>query len=123
MKYPFKSLRASIPAWIALACLAIYPAAQADTRPEKKMLVASVRVMYADLDLTQPVDAQVLLGRIKKAAFLACGGNPRRHMSYAMMPDRVEAVFRECREDAVARAIATIHTPALAQAHLAMPAI
>lgn len=122
MKCSLEFTRASIPAWAALVCLAI-PAAQADTRPEKKMLVASVRVTYADLDLTQREDAQTLLGRIQDAAYRACGGDPRRHMNYDVMPTRVQAVFKECREDAVARAIAEIHTPALSQAHVAMPAI
>lgn len=115
----FECIRASIPAWAALAALAILPAAQADTRPVPKKLVTTVRVPYADLDLTQREDAQALLGRIKKAAFRACGGDPRRHPNYDMMPGRVEAAYRACREEAVARAIATFTAPALAQAQAA----
>lgn len=120
MKCAFDSLRASIPAWITLACLATLPA-QADMRPEKKKLVASVPVTYADLDLNQPADAQRLLGRIKDAAYRACGGDPRQHANYyLMMPGRVESAYRECREDAVARAVAMIPTPALVQAQAVM---
>jgi UrcA family protein len=114
-------LPASIPLWIALASLASFPAAQADTRPEKKRLVASVPVTYADLDLNRPADARVLLQRIKQAAYRACGGDPRRHTSYTIIPRRVEMAFRECREDAVAHAITTIHTPALSQANVTIP--
>jgi UrcA family protein len=121
MKYAFEFMRAAIPAGALLACLAIHPSAQAETRPEKKELVTRVRVTYADLDLTRQLDAQVVLGRIQAAAFRACGGNPRRHIRYDVMPGRVEAVFKECREEAVARAIREIHAPALSQAHLATP--
>ena len=103
-------IRASIPAWLALGFIAVQPAAQAGSRPEKKELVTSVRVTYADLDLTRPADAGILVGRIKKAAHRACGGEPWRHTNYYMMPGRVERVFRECREDAVARAMATIES-------------
>ena len=103
-------LRASITACAALACLAMLPTAQADTRPDKKKMVASLRVNYADLDLARPMDAQVLFARIKQAAFRACGGDPREHRNYDMMPNRVEAAFQECREDAVVRAVATLPT-------------
>ena len=121
MKCSFESLRAL--AWAAFICLAIQPAAHAETRPEKKQLVATVRVSYADLDLTRQEDAEILLGRIKKAAFRACGGKPQQHINFNVMPDRVTAVFKECREDAVARAIGAIQTPALLQAYVATPAL
>jgi len=121
MKCAFEFMRAALPAGALLTCLAVHPVAQAEARPEKKELVTSVRVAYADLDLTRQLDAQLLLSRIQAAAFRACGGNPRRHPRYDVMPGRVEAVFKECREEAVARAIGEMHTPALSQAQLATP--
>jgi UrcA family protein len=112
MKCTSKLIRASIPVGIALACFTIQPAAQADSRSEKK-LVASERVVYADLDLTRASDAQVLLGRIKDAAYRVCGGDPRGHVGYDLMPGRVEFAFRVCRDEAVTRAVATIDMPQL----------
>lgn len=112
MKCNSQLIRASIPVGIALACFAIQPAAQADSRAEKK-LVGSERVVYTDLDLTRASDAQVLLGRIKDAAYRVCGGDPRGHVGYDLMPGRVESAFKECREEAVTRAVASIDMPQL----------
>jgi UrcA family protein len=108
-----KLVRASIPVAIALACFAIQPAAQAESRPPMKNLVASESVVYTDLDLDQAEDADILLGRIKEAAFRVCGGDPRGHVGYDLMPSRVERAFRECREEAVERAIAAVDMPQL----------
>lgn len=113
MKSTFHSLRAAIPVGIALACLAIQPAAQADSRPEMKYLVRAVRVSFGDLDLNRASDAEILMGRLKKAAFRACGGDPRGHVGYDMMPGRVESAFRDCRGAAVERAVAIIDMPQL----------
>jgi len=113
MKRTFELVRASIPAAIALACFAIQPAAQAESRTAKKNLVSSERVVYADLDLSQADDAEVLLGRIKEAAYRVCGGDPRSHVGYDLMPSRIEWAFRECRDEAVTRAIARIDMPQL----------
>jgi UrcA family protein len=117
MKHFPESLRLTSPAWAALLCLAIIPAAQATLPAKDKKLVGTVRVAYADLDLTRRADVQTLIGRIENAAYRACGGDPRRHSSYAMTPSHTAAVFKECREDAIARAIGAIDAPALSQAH------
>ena len=117
MKHFPESLRLTSPAWAALLCLAIIPAAQATLPAKDKKLVGTVRVAYADLDLTRRADVQALIGRIENAAYRACGGDPRRHSSYAMTPSHTAAVFKECREDAIARAIGAIDAPTLSQAH------
>ena len=118
MKRIVESMRVTSPAWAALLFLAINSVAQArQTSPEKR-LVGSVRVAYADLDLSQDADVRLLLGRIEKAAYRACGGNPRRHPSYSLMPNHTEAVFKNCREDAIARAVGVIDAPILSQARL-----
>lgn len=110
MKCTSRFVRASLPTCLALAFVVIHPAAQAESRQEKKNLVGSVSVSYADLDLEQPADAEILVGRIKKAAYQVCGGEPWRHTNYYMMPGRVERAFKECRADAVARAIAAVES-------------
>jgi UrcA family protein len=107
MKRTVELIRASIPVGIALACLAIQPAAQAAS----VNMLPSERVTFADLDLDRAADAEVLIGRIKDAAFRVCGGDPRNHVAYDLMPARVELAYRECREGAVARAVATIDLP------------
>jgi UrcA family protein len=112
-----ESIRLTSPAWATLLCFAINPAAQATASAEKK-LVRTVRVAYADLDLTRQADVQRLLGRIENAAYRACGGDPRRHPSYRVIPRRTEVVFKECREAAIARAVGTIDAPVLSQARV-----
>ena len=118
MKHFPASIRLTSPVWAALLCLAIVPAAQATLPSAEKELVGTVRVTYADLDLTRRADVEILLGRIENAAYRACGGNPRRHSSYDMTPSYTAAVFKECREDAIARAIGVIDAPALSQARV-----
>jgi UrcA family protein len=117
MKRFFESIRLTSPAWATLLCFAINPAAQATASAERE-LVRAVRVSYADLDLTRQADVQLLLGRIENAAYRACGGDPRQHPSYSVIPRRTEAAFKECREDAIARAVATIDAPVLSQARV-----
>lgn len=102
----------------AFLFLALQPVSQAAVPPQAKQLVGKVRVSFADLDLSRQEDARILLDRIEKAAYLACGGNPRRHPGYGLMPNRTEEVFEECRQEAVARAIRDVDAPVLAQARL-----
>lgn len=118
MKRIIESLPVTSPAWAAVLFLAINPVAQAKLPSPEKQFVKSVRVTYTDLDLSQQADVQILLDRIEKAAYRACGGNPRRHPSYSVMPNHTEAVFKECREDAIARAVGVIDAPVLSQARL-----
>jgi len=108
MKCASQLISASLPVCLALAGIAAHSTAEAGVRQEEKRFVGSVRVSYTDLDIARPEDAEVLIDRIKDAAYRACGGDPRRHMSYTLLPVRVEAAFKECREDAVARAVAAV---------------
>jgi UrcA family protein len=80
---------------------------------EKMELVGRVHVAYRDLDLRKEADARVLLERLKRAAYDACGGNPRLYLSYRMVPERTVEVFKECREEAVAGAVAAVHSDTL----------
>jgi len=73
--------------------------------------IASINVPVSDLDLQDDADVQVLLGRLERAAVKACGGNPRFHPSYDLVPRYTIQVFRSCQHDAIARAVATIDAP------------
>jgi hypothetical protein len=44
-----------------------------------------------------------MLERLKRAAYHACGGNPRFYLTYEVMPRQTVEVFRECREEASPR--------------------
>jgi UrcA family protein len=118
MKRVFESIRVMGPAAAAVLLFAVNPAAHAWQPSSQTQLVRTERVTYADLDLSRQADAQILLGRIKKAAYRACGGDPRRHPSYTLLSRRVEMAYKDCREDAIARAIDSIDAPVLAQARL-----
>jgi len=54
-----------------------------------------------------------LLDRLKRAAYRACGGNPRYHYAYEVMPHHTIEVFRECREEALCAAVGEINSPTL----------
>jgi UrcA family protein len=105
MKLSVRSMKLINAVCAVLLCLGVGTAAQAGVQSERKERVASVRVAYADLDLTQEADMQILLDRIEKAAYRACGGNPRQHWTYDGMPALTTAAFKECREDAIARTL------------------
>jgi UrcA family protein len=80
---------------------------------EKAQFVGRAHVAYYDLDPQKEADARVLLGRLERAAYHACGGNPRVYLSYEIMPHRTVEIFEECQEDAIARAVASVHSVAL----------
>lgn len=81
--------------------------------------IHSVAVSYERSALTGEAAAHDLLDRLNDAAFKACGGDPRHHSFYRSTPDLVKAVFRECQNDAVARAVAEVGSPQLARLHAA----
>jgi UrcA family protein len=81
--------------------------------------LASIKVRVADLDLRNDAHVQMLLGRLEQAAVKACGGNPKSHRSYELMPHYTTKVFRDCQHDAIARAVATIDAPKLSAAFAA----
>jgi UrcA family protein len=87
------------------------PVARAEA--DKLTHIGSVRVDYSDLDIQKEADARELLERLNRAAFKACGGEPRWHPQYDFIPRRVTRVFRECREAAVAQAVSEVDARAL----------
>jgi len=111
---------------IALFCLMPLSLAASspplDDEPDKVDIIGSISVPYHDLDLRIEAEARKLLTRLERAAVRACGGNPMWHSLYQVAPDYTVAVFKECRRDAVARAVARIDAPTLTQAFAAASA-
>ncbi len=99
----------------ALWSLALAPIAHGAPSAEKTELVGRVPVSFADLDLQQEADARILLGRLEKAARKACGGSPRFYRDYDAMHRHIAKVFHECQENAIARAVADLHAPAVSR--------
>ena len=85
-----------------------------EAKPE---LVGQVRVELTGLDLQNPADARTLLVRIEKAAYRACGGNPKLTWTYDLLPERTVEVYEQCREGAIKRAIDQIGAAQLAQVY------
>ncbi|HEY0647757.1 UrcA family protein [Phenylobacterium sp.] len=99
---------------LILLAAAVTSHAQAAT---ERHLIASVRVPLAALGVSAEPDAAQALGRIRGAAYLACGGDARRHPAFEEMPRHTVEVFRECREDALLGAVYGARAPALDSAH------
>jgi UrcA family protein len=70
----------------------------------------SVVVHYADLDLATPQGAQALYRRIAAAAWRVCPNTDQRDLAAV-------AQNRNCREEAIARAVHDVGTPLLASAY------
>jgi UrcA family protein len=100
----------------ALTLTLLTPAAWSKEPERKTQVIGKVHVELKDLDLNNPVDARTLLERLKQAAYLACGGDPKLHNSYRTRPEQTIKVYEECRANAVNRAIDQIGAPLLAQA-------
>lgn len=95
----------------SLVVLASAPAVHGRELPLEQ--IASVRVDYSDLDLSRESDSHILLDRLERAAYVACGGAPSMHRSYELMPRFIQRVYRECRENAVSRALTELNRQSL----------
>jgi UrcA family protein len=111
-----RSLKPAIAAF-TLALSMLPPVAWCKAPEAKPELVGQVRVELGDLDLENPADARTLLARIEKAAYRACGGNPKFTWSYHLLPARTVKVYELCREAAVRRAVDQVGRPQLAQVY------
>ena len=103
------------PAAFTLALTMLSPVTWCKPPEANRELVGQVRVELKGLDLQNPADARTLLTRIEKAAYRACGGNPKFTWSYKLLPERTVEVYELCREGAVKRAIDQIGAAQLAQ--------
>jgi UrcA family protein len=101
---------------IVVAGMAVLAHAQtAQAGAPKRELIDSVTVTYTDLDLRNDAGARAMLKRLENAAYRACGGDPRTQPAYKIMPKHVTRVINECRDDALARAVASVNEKALWQ--------
>jgi UrcA family protein len=112
-----RSLEPAIAAF-TLALTMLSPVAWCQPPEAKPELVGQVRVEWKGLDLQNPADARTLLTRIEKAAYRACGGNPKFAWTYDLMPKRTVHVYEQCREGAVKRAIDQIGAAQLARMYM-----
>jgi UrcA family protein len=110
----FRSVRFSVIAAMGIIAAAQSAFAASDV---KRIEVGRVTVKYADLDLDTRADARVMLTRLQKAAFRACGGDPRLHPDYSFMWPYLEKVYQDCRNDAVSRAVGAVNAPLLTEVH------
>jgi UrcA family protein len=76
-----------------------------------------VQVSYSDLNLSTEAGASTLLHRIDLAGREACGGSPFLDPMYKFMPDTVASAFNKCHHAAVAKAVAAVGSPILAQVY------
>jgi UrcA family protein len=102
------ALRAAL-AVAATALLTVGPA-YAECEKEKQAQLLQAKVRYSDLDLTSQDGAATLYRRIVNAARRVCPDAGARD------PDLARRI-RECREQAVDRAVGAVGSPRLAAIH------
>jgi UrcA family protein len=88
-------------------------AAHAGEAQHPNEVTTSVKVSYADLDISHAAGARTLYARIKSAAREACGPDP------AILDLRDAASHRACYEQAVARAVNRVGSEQLQALHAA----
>ncbi len=99
--------------WLAAVTAGL---AQAEVSPLKADATArpsAESVVYADLDLSTPDGARVLLKRIDLAARRICGPGP----SHSPLEPRAAAYYRNCVVASVDAAVAGVGSPMLAVMH------
>lgn len=88
---------------LALAAAAPFATAAHADRP------TAVEVRFNDLDLNNPADAAVMLGRLNNAAMQACGAAP-----FASLHEYRLAIRRSsCYASSLSRAVSELNAPAL----------
>jgi len=107
----FHRSRLAIVAGITMSAFA----ASAATAGAPEFRAYSVTVNYSDLDLTKDADARQMLDRLDRASFKACGGNEQFDPAHRTRTGRFAQFFQECRDDALARAVATVDSQKLWQ--------
>lgn len=88
-------------------------AAHAGESQHPNEVTTSVKVSYADLDLSHAAGARTLYARIKSAAREACGPEP------AVLDLRDAASYNACYEQAVAKAVNRVGSDQLNALHAA----
>lgn len=73
------------------------------------------KVSYGDLDLSTASGARAMLTRIEKAATQACGRSPFLREPHSPTIRYAMYDYRQCREQAVAQAVASLRAPAVSR--------
>jgi UrcA family protein len=100
-------LRAATTAAAVIACLAVGAAGNAHAATSPTM-----KVSYADLNVTTAQGSQALYGRIVEAARSVCVVSDIRDLAAV-------ASANACRQQAIARAVRAVHSPELASVYAA----
>jgi UrcA family protein len=94
-----------------LATLGVGGTAAADESAVHGLVRTQVVVDYGDLDLDGAAGNKVLYARLSQAAERACGPEPQRHNL------RARSNYRQCREDALEKAVDRVASPELQALH------
>ena len=74
-------------------------------------------VAYDPESLATEAGSRALLAKLERAAYEACGGDPRNHAAWKNTPKLTVRAYRACQERAVAQAVTQVGSPALAAVH------
>lgn len=103
-----KTFRISVFSTLSLAIGALtMNAASASTQDSS---ASRVTVRYADLDLSQPADAQVLYRRLQRAAASVCGTTTSGDLE-------AKSRWARCYRQALQQAVTQVHAPQLVVAY------
>ncbi len=91
---------------VSLAIAAAAEAAPAYRAQTSDSGVISVAVPISDLNLSQPDGAKALLGRLHRAAIVACGGRPQTQLDLARMQ-----AFQACLHTSLDGAVDQVRAP------------
>ena len=92
---------------LALGAATFAGIAQADVRPSAAQ---TLKVSYADLDLSHPAGVDRLYVRLRQAASLVCNPSDTQGV-------RAQVSYRACAERALDDAVATVNDPNLTALH------
>jgi UrcA family protein len=109
----YLNLKTAIPFTLLTILLGSLNACADATATERGADVPSRRVRFADLDLTRGAGAAVLYSRIHSAAREVC------EPAIVSFPQKWMVGTRRCVDEAIARAVADVNTPALTSYYLA----
>jgi UrcA family protein len=92
------------------------PATAGEVKVTGRKVGAEV-VNYDARELASEAGAREVLMRLQRAAYDACGGDPRRNSAWKTSPDLTRRVYRQCRDEALARAVAELGSAKVASLH------
>ena len=103
------SAKSTIASLAVLAALGLAPATHASPAVDgtSDPAAMTVKVSFADLELSSPAGAKSVLNRIHAAAKTVCGGEPDIRLLER------SAIYHSCMKATVERAVASLDSPAV----------